>query len=277
MLHVPSLPQALDRGLRKKKDTWGDDRVHVSDLAVAIGEKCPRQLWLRIRGAKKKELSTGQLLMFDHGHRIHERLVEVMDTALPLGWHIFHVEKGVRIGDVTGRLDIMLKHALGSRVVVDFKTLRGRAFGYLEEVRPAHKLQVQSYSMAVNADGGLVFYVDREGQNKPKQFFVERDDAKVKWAIAETLEVAHGEQPGILLPQLVISKNKGPDSVKLKMPWQCEYCEYIDISCPGALPYEDRNNGIIGYLDGETFKPKGKKDYSAIVAELKGGDTACPF
>ena len=262
MIAVPSLPLALDAGLREKEQA--DDRdnsvLHISDLSVAIGEGCPRSLWLRLRGAEKKELTTGKLLMFDHGKRIHERLIELMQ--LNNGWKIQAVEKPVVLGPVVGRYDTRLWHSVeGWEIIVDFKSVRGRKFGYLDNPMPSHVLQVQAYITAADADGGLIFYVDREGQNSAKQFYVERDDNIVMFAVDECMKIAEAkEEPEILQPKLQINENKGPDSVKLSMPWNCDYCDYCDLSCPGALPKKMRNLGIVGYCDEGKFVPKVKDE-----------------
>ena len=271
MIAVPSLPQALDAGLRAKEKT--DDRdnsvLHISDLSIAIGEGCPRSLWLRLRGAEKKELTTGQLLMFDNGKGIHERLIGLM--KLNNGWQIQAVEKPVVLGPVVGRYDTRLWHSVeGWEIIVDFKSVRGRKFGYLDNPMPSHVLQVQSYITAADADGGLIFYVDREGSNSAKQFYVERDDNIVMFAVEECVKISEqGEAPEILSPKLKIGKNKGPDSVKMEMPWNCSYCDYLDVTCPGALPKKYRELGIVGYCDNEGFKPKVKDEkVIEIVEEL---------
>ena len=255
MIPIPSLPQALETGLRNKKDDWGDDKVHVSDLAVAVGEKCARQLWLRLNGYEKKEHTAGQLLMFDHGNRIHERLVEVIKQGLPEHWTIQAVEQEVSLGTVTGRYDTrMFNLAEGYEVIVDFKTTRGRAFNFLDKAKPAHILQVQAYMTGADADGGLVFYVDREGQNQARQFYVERDDEFVWWAVKNTKLIAHGKRPPLLSPQVIVRENKGPDSVYLKQPWNCDYCDYLDVSCEGALPRAYRDLGIVGKIKEGRFE-----------------------
>jgi len=260
-IQVPSLPKALEEGLRMKPDNRDNTVLHVSDLSVALEDgKCPRQLWLRLGEAKEKPPTAGILLMWENGAGMHERLVEVIGKGLPPGWYIHSIESNVVLpGPVFGRYDIILEGPDNILITVDFKTLRGRAFGYLTEAKPAHALQVQSYMLPTNATGGLVFYADREGQNSAKQFFVTRDDEAVKSAIARALEIqAMNEPPEILLPKLIIGKNKGPDSVKLTMPWQCSYCSFLDVSCEGALKKNLRNLGIIGYIPGEQadFEPK---------------------
>lgn len=278
MLSVPSLPQALEAGLREeeKNDDRDNSVLHVSDLAVAIGEKCPRSLWLRLRGAERKEATLGQLLMFRHGKRIHIDLVNIL--KLNNGWQIQAVEKPVILGPVVGRYDTRLFHSKeGWEIIVDFKSVRGRKFSYLKEAMPGHVLQVQAYIAAADADGGLVFYVDREGQNTAKQFYVQRDDQAVWFAVEECVKIRDSEiAPAILQPKLTIGKNKGPDSVKLEMPWQCSYCQYLDMSCPGALPKKYRELGIVGYVDG-SFKPKIKDERVIEIVEGLLAPEPLPF
>jgi hypothetical protein len=281
MIPVPSLPQALDAGLREeeKHDSRDNSVLHVSDLSVAIGEGCPRALWLRLRSAEKKDLTQGQLLMFRHGHRIHADLVGILKNSLNSGWQIQAVEKPVALGPVVGRYDTRLFHSKeGWEIIVDFKSVRGRKFQYLDEAMPGHVLQVQSYIAAADADGGLVFYVDREGQNQARQFYVQRDDQAVWFAVEECVKIRDSEiAPAILQPKLTIGKNKGPDSVKLGQPWQCDYCDYLDISCPGALPKDYRNLGIVGYVDNSNFKPKVKDEEVVRIAERLLAPEPLPF
>ena len=278
MISIPDLPKALDTGLRNKLDDRNNSVLHVSDLSVALSDgNCPRALWLRLRGAAKRPLTAGMLLLFDHGHRIHERLIEVLEIGLVDGWHIQNVEQKIELpGPVYGRYDALLKGAKGERIIVDFKTIRGRAFGYLTEAKPSNVLQVQGYIKGADVDSGLVFYVDREGQNQARQFSVERDDDAVRSATSFAMEIRDREcAPDILQPKLDIGKNKGPDSVKLRMPWQCSYCQYIDVSCPGALAKNLRELGIIGYIDGDFAPKKEFGKLAELVESLR--DDVIPF
>lgn len=258
-----NLKQALEVGLIVQPDEWQEDVLHVTDLAVAIGETCPRQLQLRLKGADRKLPSPGQQLMFRHGHRIHEDLVTLLRAGLPQDWEIWEVELPVELGDITGRIDCVIKHVPSiDKFIVDFKTIRGRAFNWLEDVKPAHELQVQTYMVAFEETmgekpvEGIVLYVDREGQNSFKQFAVGHDKNKVLDAVAQTKAIANSGLCPELKPKLEIKENKGPDSVKLKQQWQCDYCDYQDVSCHGALPKKLRDLGIVGYTDGEGFTPK---------------------
>lgn len=263
-MKIPLLPQALEIGLQLNQGDRDDSVLHATDLAHTLpGEGCPRQLWLKLRGADKRELTAGQLLMFFHGNRIHEDVAKLLKAGLPAEWEITNTEHSMELDGIVGTCDaMMINRTTGDGLVVDFKTLRGKAFGFLNaegKPKPAHALQVQTYiyllakSLVFCADGGMVLYVDREGQNASVQFFVKHDDNAVKEAIEAAKAIRDGGEPPILDARLDISKNKGPDSVRLKMPWQCDYCGYRDISCPAALPYDYRNLGIVAKVDGDTL------------------------
>ena len=215
-IKVPNLVRCLEQSLRSREDTWDDKSLHISDLAAGIGEGCLRGVWLRLRGADKQPPTMGKLLMFDHGRAIHKRLVEYITPHLTGGWKLRAVEGAVALPGypINGRFDYLLVSGEHT-IVTDFKTSRGRAFSYLERAKPSHVIQVQGYMMGVDADGGLIFYVDREGQNACKQFYVERNDDEVKEAIERVCDACKSETPPpILEPQLKVAKNKGPDSVK---------------------------------------------------------------
>lgn len=276
MIQVPSLPQALERGMRAEKNDRDESVLHVSDLAAYLEDgKCPRQLWLRLSGAEKKPPTAGQMLMFRQGSRMHEYIIPYLEAGLQaLGegdWHIEAIEEGVLLpGPTYGRFDARLTNGQ-NKIIVDFKTLRGRAFSYLQEPKPMHVLQVQGYIAGDDADGGLLFYLDREGQNQARQFYVQRDDERIREAIKYCMDIAKSETPpAYLQPKVKVGKNKGPDSVKLELPWQCSYCEYLDVACMGALPQNERNNGIIGYLEeGNLFKPKEGFEHLAQFVEIE--------
>ena len=142
--------------------------------------------------------------------------------------------------------------------------MRGRGFQYLDpdHAKPAHILQVQTYIYlcAVRAVCdpvmGLVFYVDREGQNAFQQRAVIRDDMAVKEAIKEAKDIiAMSDVPSILPPVIKTgkeTKTKGTP-VYINMPWNCDYCDYCDVSCPGALQQQDRNLGVVGHITEKGF------------------------
>jgi CRISPR/Cas system-associated exonuclease Cas4 (RecB family) len=253
------LVAALHDGISTIEDHWDASRLHVSDLGKTLpGEGCPRQLWLRVRGAAEREKTMGTLLRFDHGHRIHERLTEVIRRGLSGGWEVVSVEQPVVLEHggtvVTGSADLLLGHPSGRRVVVDYKTKRGRAFRYLTEAKPANVLQVQGYMKALGAEEGRLLYVDREGENEAVMFHVERDDQAVEEAISRAAQIISAPEPPPLLQAVIrLESRKGPDAVYLETPWQCDYCELRGASCPGVEPPA---LGLVGHWDGESYRPK---------------------
>ena len=266
-MRIPPLTQAVEIGLQLAEDNSRDNSVlHVTDLAVTIGEGCPRQLWLKLKGADKKQLSAGMLLMFWHGKRIHVDLIDLLRKGLPAEWEIIGVEVPMEFDEIHGTADVVIENVSTHEIaVVDFKTMRGRGFYFLnDEAKPAHKLQVQSYCYGLgklglyNPDGGMVLYVDREGQNAMQQFSVERDDNAVNEAIvAAKLIRDMPKAPDILNPvvkQGKPTKTKGIP-ITVVMPWMCDYCDYINVSCPGALPYSFCDMGVVGHITKNEFKP----------------------
>lgn len=267
----PNLATALLRGFERTPDDWGEQDLHVSDLAVALpGEGCPRQLKLRLQGAERKPPTLGEQLMFDHGKGIHERVDAYIQRGLPRDWHIIHVEQsitGLLPHGIRGTIDNMIEHRPTKyRRVFDKKTVRGRAMSYVQQAaKPGNVIQVQGYEKALDLDGDLL-YIDREGQNGVAYHPVERDDAKVDWAIQRLVQIrTQKELPPILDPVLERSENKGPDSLKLKQPWNCDYCKYQDVSCPGALKPEHRDLGIVAKVK----KPEEELTFTTNDAEVQ--------
>jgi hypothetical protein len=270
---APDLVGALYGGIRAEPDDWGDAELHVSDLGVTIpGEGCPRQLKLRLEGAEKRPLTVGEALMFDHGHRIHERATELLRAGLADGWTIDAVELPVAMPNgIRGTLDVLLRHESGATRVLDYKTVRGRAFNYLDGPKPANALQVRAYTYAVDAEAGDLLYIDREGQNGALAFEVERDDAAVEAGLRTLVQIRDSaEMPPVLTPVLERRQNKGPDSLVVKQPWCCDYCPFQGVSCDGALPPEKRDRGIVAKItdNNELLVQPNGQDMALLVEEL---------
>lgn len=256
---VPDLVAVLDTALRSRPDTWDEGALHASDLAVAIEDdgdrKCGRQLWLRTHGAEKREPSTGELLMWHHGRRIEREVVAMFAEHLPDGWSIGAVNRQVGDSEITAELDIELHGPNGVVVVVDVKTVRGNWFRYAKVARPSAEMQVRKYMARTGADYGILLYIDREGQNPPEQFYVDRDDAAIVRAEQVAREIVSLPMaPAVMPPKVKVRENKGPDAVYAELPWQCNYCPYLGISCEGALAPADRNDGVIGHTTRYGFK-----------------------
>jgi hypothetical protein len=286
-MRIPLLTQAVEMGLQLAEDNSRDNSVlHVTDLAVTIGEGCPRQLWLKLKGADKRKLSAGMMLMYRNGKRIHEDLVCLLQNGLPSEWEIIGVEVPMEFDEIHGTADILLKNTLTHEIIVaDFKTIRGKGFYFLKNgAKPANRLQVQTYcygldvSRQYDADAGLVLYVDREGQNAFQQFLVERDDNAVKDAIVEVKLIRDASKAPDILPPIATegraTLTKGVP-VYVSMPWMCSYCDYIDVSCPSALPKNVREMGVVGHITTDAFTPT--KDLTAEVFSSIIDQLVIPF
>jgi hypothetical protein len=267
---VPDLVEALSQGLHERDasdDSWDELELHASDLAASesvvknpVARKCARQLKMRLNGVDQRKHTDGELLMFDQGQAIHERLSQLIESGFKLvksGWIIAYTElpsSDNLPGDIEGTLDVMLYGPNGEKVIVDYKTLRGGAFRWLTRVKEANKLQIQSYMMAHDADFGIVVYVDREGSNFARQFVVQRDDEAVILAQREVEALrASATLPPVITADygaLRETKKKGL-AVPVAQPWQCTWCRYHVSHCPGAVP-EDLVGKVAGHVvDGD--------------------------
>lgn len=273
-MQVPSLTDALEAGLRSQKDEWGDHDLHVSDLGTTIpGEGCPRQLKLRLTGAEKRPPTVGELMMFENAHGIHARVTKLLQAGLPREWELEFKEQsitGLLPEGIRGTMDNLLRNRRENRVIVpDYKTVRGRAFNYLDKPKPANEIQVQGYIAAIDAEAGILLYLDREGSNASREFAVERNDQAVLGAINGLVQIRDSDElPPILGPKLVRNENKGPDSLKVEMPWPCKYCEFRDVSCPGALPPEKRERGIVAKINDKNELLVQDQEMAPLVEEL---------
>lgn len=250
-------------------------RIRPSALGVTLhGEDTPCALswWGQMQGLSTRPVSVGEAMMFDHGNRLHERLGQILVEQLPrYGWFVVGVEKRVSYNSIYGTLDLLIEHArTGYRLVIDFKTKRGNAFKYLDEAKRDNVLQVQFYVEAADADGGMLLYVDREGQNFVKSFFVPRAKELVDEAIRQSYEFIdpeifpEGPPPvGLTLER---RQNKGPDSIYLKTPWQMDWCKLETCLCRQKLPALPPD-GIIAKIsnDGLVEMTEGNEKWKDVV------------
>lgn len=263
-----------------ERDAWNPHALHPSDLGAILPlredgspEGCPRKVWLRVHGAKANPKSDGTRLMLETGkwkHAILQSWLADHHDLLPEGWSVAGIEERVSENE-EGTLDLLMQHqspcpdcppgqfnphcptcdgdrfVIDLRVVYDFKTMNGSGFVFLirdGQAKPAHILQARSYMKSKNADLGVVVYIDREGS----QFMWQsppfgRDDAAVAqaWGGLHMFCGPEAPEPKPLRPVL----KKGLPT----LPWVCRYhdrtgkaisCEYLDVSCPGALAPADR-------------------------------------
>lgn len=264
-----NLVEAINKGLKKEDNihefyVWARESVpkiqrefdptvlHTSDLGVYLDgddETCHRQVWLRLNEKESKDSTLGERIMWDHGLRIQIRFSYILSLGLPQGWNLKNI---LVVYGESSESDLVLEDPDDNSVVVEMKTARGKAFDYMEDAKPRHIMQCQDYMRREDTDEGYVLYIDREGQNKPMQFPVERNDERCEeaWGIAKEIEQMEMQPPKIDNADIKIRKNKSKDhSVYVDLCWQCEYCDFYKFSCDGVLDEDQINSGIVGRID----------------------------
>lgn len=266
------LTQALER---ESKSFPRKGKIYASDLGVALGPEhagCPRALWEKLHDAPQKAATPGTLLMFRIGDLIHDYIANLLREELPRhGWEVVGVEQNVRLDEIRGRYDIKVRSKETGEVrIIDCKTKRGAAFGFLNEAKKPDQLQVQYYAQD-GADGGDLLYIDREGQNFVRHFEVEKNDVRPKQAARRLKVLRDGAPPSTLRPVLKRVKNKGPDSLYLEAPWQVQWCSLK--KCPCAKAIGELPEGIVAkvYDTGELKMVKGRERWADVVLSMLEG------
>ena len=267
---------ALKRAVQRK--SWArNGKLYISDLKWGIpleeGGDCPKKLWAKMRNEPERAAGPGVELMLAAGDRLHEAVAGWLKDHLEGDWVVHAVEKKVQYQELHGRMDIELR-ALNSRNVgvIDVKTKRGAAFGYLNEAHRADILQVQCYMECTDplpAETGLLVYMDREGQNWIKCFPVKRNPQAVLHAYNRVVQIRQAAMDGEVVPGMApvvtVKQNKGPDSITVKWPWQVEWCPLEHCYCKArikkALP-----KGVLAHVNakGEVKMVKAHEDNDAL-------------
>lgn len=269
-----NLVSALSKGLDKKEDNWNEGKIHVSDLGCSShipekDRKCPRQFWLRYNGYDREALKPGVQLMFEQGHALEKKAINLIMNGFEGSWNIVGTQINISNGlpGIAGRLDILISDGK-EYCVVDVKTRRGGFFRYNNDIKLTNKFQIGGYIYSLNnmlskrVNNGKVIEIDREGQN----FAVEHDflytkefEGKIRNSILEIKKTANQKvPPAAMKPKTKINKNKGPDSVNVDLPWQCKYCDYRGVSCSGAIPpkFDDKLGKVCGHIKEGKFAEK---------------------
>ena len=196
--------------LEKQKDR---DPLHFYASSVA---KCPRQAFFDFKKAPKKALNASILLLFELGNRVHQMIVDAMVSAKDI--EVIAAEINIPPQEiVSGRVDAIIK-IKDELIILDIKSINGRAFGYLKEAKEDHILQIQLYLYYYKIQKGMLLYVDKDTL-KMKEYIVEYDAIVVK-NLLKDLEVLRKQ----------IDNNEVPDRLS-NYPtfWKCKYCAYSKI------------------------------------------------
>lgn len=255
------LVSILERAIDDSEDDWDNDGLHASDTTVLLdqdnGGKCHRALWYRLESYDPIDKNFGEKLMLDHGNKIHERISSLIKEYIPSDYSVVDIEKNLTEelpNDLIGHCDFVMTDDDGNTAPVEIKTQRGRGIQQLSselEPKESHKLQLQTYLYALESDQGYILYVDREGQNGALQFEVEPNDERVEAAVSQLENIREMDsKPDVLDVNVRVRENKGPDSVYVERPWQCDYCDFKN-TCETALPDEFLVDGIVAKIESD--------------------------
>ena len=236
----------MDKTAEKQRN---NSVLHVSDLKHTM-DLCPRQLFLKLHNAEKQEVEYNRKLMFSQGDINHLLAAQFIEYGLDDYWTITGIEESVKGLGLIGRYDMSIRGKQGETYIVDFKSSRGGNFKYLDNRGASERdvLQVQGYLAITKYDAGILFYIDREGQNGVRQFAVNYnsliyDDIRTR---VEELQIHATNKAKTLEPSLKVRENKGDNSIYLKSDWRCGYCDYYGVSCEGDMSAEMREiSGIV--------------------------------
>lgn len=217
--------------------------------------------------------------MFEQGHSLEAKVIKLITYGFEGDWHIVGTQINVSNGlpGITGRLDILISDE-EEYCVIDVKSRRGNYFRYNNDIKLTNKFQIGGYIYALNnmlkkkVNNGKVVEVDREGQNFAVEhdfIYTEEFAGQIYDTIHEVQVIANSDEPPALMkPKIKINKNKGADSVNVDLPWQCNYCDYRGVSCPGAVPpeFDDNLGRVCGHIKEGKFveKVKGISEYVEV-------------
>ena len=242
----------------KNNGSYYSSGIHCSSL-----DSCVRQVVMDYFKFPKKEPTMAKLLMFEIGNFVH-RLVgrwanssdkfelsgeeEILTEFLP--------------GDISGKCDLNIKHReTGEKILIDTKTAMPNAFKIYSQylVKKAHEIQLNAYSYGLKGKGEepdnlMLTYFDRGGTNTPVYVDVQKmseeeiEDIFIRYQKA----VDDYKESKTMPPKVDLIFSRKGSSIFAKKSWQCDYCDFCDVSCTG-YPGLDRKKALrVGrVVDGE--------------------------
>ena len=233
-------------------------RLFVTDVG-----KCPRQVALRMLGAKKAETNARQRAMWDVAEYIEKTLADALDVAGRLTGYQFPIPIEDR-ENWGGRGDISAADDEGKEFGIEVKTVNPMAFKHQDRPKEGHVYQKTIYEHYLDIPF-LLWYFDRgSDSNDPEQY-----DTSAEWehvsSLMDELERMRAALPELppILPRVLKKFDKGT-VLKQGPAWQCKpteqhgYCPYSGVSCFPDMSWNK-------WIDIEPgFTPTKKADMDAV-------------
>ena len=122
--------------------------------------KCERQMFFGFKDIPKKDLNANTLRLFDLGNHVHQMIVNAMLLAKNI--EVIAVEANIPPQElIAGRIDAIYRMN-DELFILDIKSMNGRAFKYLKEMKEDNALQIQLYLHYLKIKNGVLLYVDKD-------------------------------------------------------------------------------------------------------------------
>ena len=165
----------LDNFIEGHKD---DDRRQVSKdvfYASCLGNPCDRYLYLHYNGLlKPNKISANLQRSFDNDRKAEERYLRLFEKMRILVDR--EIPARIESPPIHGRADFILTLPQNNikRAVLELKTANDYIFKHLNEPKPDHFIQIQTYLNILLIDQGIVLYENRN-DGDIRSFLVNRD------------------------------------------------------------------------------------------------------
>ncbi len=235
----------LDCNAVKDNEGYYSNGIHCSQLGM-----CKRKVVMDYFKFERKQYGLPTLLQFEGGNHFHDIVKNWVRSSKR--FKILHEEFNITKGlpePITGRLDIVFKDTVTNLIILsDVKTAMPNQFKQYMDTLPKenHRIQITSYgygykNMGFNYDKLAIMYFDRAGSNKPLIYFIE-PYTTIESLFNYYIDAIHNYELNKRLPDRLKGKT-----------WECDYCDFKDVSCEGYITDE-----FDEFVDSENKKTRRK-------------------
>lgn len=216
----------LDKN-KSKDPEYFNNGLHASTVGY-----CKRRSVYEYFGFEKRVLPLTTLTTFARGNNVHAEVQDMLKTAKH--FKVLHIELDVSDGmpeGVKGRLDCIVEHKSGVKILVDLKSANPQMFkAYMKSLpKPDHMNQVTHYANACDVlkipyDKLAIVYLDKGGTNRSQMYFFDKQPEADRQMKADLKAIEDYKETKIT-PKY---------DLKSSEQWKCSYCDFYNIVCKGG-------------------------------------------
>lgn len=236
----------LDCNDAKDDDGYYSTGIHCSQLGM-----CKRKVVMDYFKFDKKQYGLTTLLMFEGGNHFHGMVQTWIGNSkrFKLLHENFIVTPGLP-KPITGKLDVVFQDTITNLIILaDVKTAMPNQFKQYMDTLPKenHQIQLTAYAsgltkLGIGYDKLAIMYFDRAGSNKPLIYFIE-PYLNIRVLFNEYINAVSDYENNKILPDRLKGKT-----------WECDYCDFKDVSCEGYIADEFEE-----FIDKENKKARRKQ------------------